>query len=369
MLAIAPKSDKPSSEKHVDDVNDSNTEDATTLKDSADYDIGDDIPYTLTFKLPEDYANYETYAVNFYDDMSAGLTYNDDAKIYYGNDQTGVNIDFSADGTKSAYTTPSAGTVYKASIDDLKTAAPTLKAGDTITIKYTAKLNSNAVTGSTGNPNQYRVEFSNNPNGDGKGTTPWDINIAFTYKAIFNKIDENEKALTGADFTLFKFIEGEGSDTYGEGESAKNGTWTDVTTLGSDTARPTKKKSASGEGETAVADSVFTFNGLDAGVYKLSEIATPAGYNKIDDIIFTINADHVLEADTPTLTSLTTTGGLTLTGDKQDGSVTSSIKNEQGTVLPSTGGIGTTIFYVLGAILVIGAGLVLVTKKRMGAEK
>lgn len=369
-IKISPKKGTTESQKKVDDQNDSNSKDASQLKDSADYDIGDDIPYTLTFKLPADYANYESYAVDFYDDMSAGLTYNDDAKIYYGaSDTKGANIAFTADAKTSEY---SDGTVYKASVANLKSTAPSLAAGDVITIKYTAKLNSGAVIGSTGNPNKYQVAYSNNPNAGGegtKGTTPWDKNIVFTYEAVFNKVDPDNKPLTGADFTLYKFVEkADGTDTYGEGDLAKRGTWTDVTVLNSDT-HPMKETSDSGQGDSVVKDSVFTFSGLDAGVYKLSETTTPAGYNTMTDKIFTISAEHDLNADDPALTKLEAIGGLKITGENTTGKLETNIQNNQGSVLPSTGGIGTTIFYVLGAILVIGAGLVLVTKKRMGAEK
>lgn len=356
-VAIAPKSGVPESEKHID---------ATTLVNASDYNIGDDVPFVLTFKLPSDYANYATYPVDFYDDMCAGLTYNGDAKIYYGSSDTGgTDITFAADTSKTSEYT--GGTVYKAAIADLKTAAPALRASDVITIKYSAKLNANAVTGSTGNPNKYQVVFSNNPNGDGKGTTPWDKNIVFTYKSVFNKIDKDNKPLTGADFTLFKFVPSEnGQDTYGEGDSAIKGTWTNVTELhsGDGAINPTKTKSASGD----VADAVFTFNGIDAGIYKLVETTTPTGYNTIDDVIFEVTASFDPTADNPVLTTLAATGGLQVTGDVATGTITSNILNEQGSELPTTGGIGTTIFYIVGAILVVGGGILLVSRRRMSSN-
>lgn len=382
-ITITAKKGTVKSEKHVDDQNDSDSSDHSELKDSADYDIGDSIPYTLTMTLPEDYANYKQYYVSFVDDMSAGLTYNNDAKIYYGdNDEFGDDISFKADTSlTSAYT---GGTVYRATIQNLKADDATdeqkaLAAGSVITIKYTATLNSNAVIGSDGNPNRYRIDFSSNPNQEAGGTpdtndTPWDTNIVFTYKTVFNKVDADKKPLTGADFRLDKFVADEnGTDTYGTGKAAVNGTWTDVTTLGT-TAHPTKTTENVKIDETnTVENAKFTFSGLDAGVYRLTETTTPAGYNSIKPIIFTITAEHVLEEPTDKkleLTSLSGTDGaeFTLTADKKYGSLTSEVVNNQGAILPSTGGIGTTILYVIGGILVIGGGAAIFIKRKKDAE-
>lgn len=377
-ITITAKKGTVVSEKHVDDQNDSNSEDHSELMDSADYDIGDSIPYTLTMKLPDDYENYKQYYVSFVDDMSAGLTYNGDAKIYYGaDDKTGDDISFTADTSMtSAYT---GGTVYRATIQNLKDKDATeeqkkLSAGSVITIKYTATLNSNAVIGSAGNPNQYKVDFSSNPNQAAGGTpetndTPWDTNIVFTYKTVFNKVDADKKPLTGADFRLDKFIAGAGEDTYGTGESQVKGTWTDVTTLGT-TDHPAKTvEDFTKDGNTA-ENAKFTFSGLDAGVYRLTETTTPAGYNTIDPIIFTITAEHELESDAPSLTSLSGTDGaeFIMTAVEKEGSLTSEIINKQGTLLPSTGGIGTTILYVIGGILVIGGGAAIFIKRKKDSE-
>ena len=112
----------------------------------------------------------------------------------------------------------------------------------------------------------------------------------------------------------------------------------------------------------------FTWSGLDDGDYKLVETTTPAGYNTIADIVFTITAGHV-DGASPSLSTLSgdvTSGTATFTADVTAGSLTTNVVNQSGATLPETGGIGTTIFYVVGGILVIGAGVVLVTKKRMG---
>lgn len=336
-LETSAKSDKPSSDKSVDEPK----------TNASDYNIGDTINYFLTFTLPSDYANFKKYYVEFKDTMDAGLTYNADAKIYYGaSDTTGEAIDMGPD-------EETAGATLNYVINDLKTGTEkqkALKAGDVITIKYTAYLNDDAVIGKTGNKNEYSVEFSRNPNesGEGKpetGETPKDTTIVFSYKTIFDKIDQDGNKLTGADFKLEKKVDGQ---------------WVDVTTLNT-SAKPAKI------GSSAQNSTQFTFQGLDEGEYKLTETFTPSGYNTLDPIEFTITADVDGNLGTSEALKNLFSTGLVMTSDVAAGSLTTSIKNQTGVALPETGGIGTTIFYVVGAILVIGAGVVLVTRRRMSA--
>lgn len=111
---------------------------------------------------------------------------------------------------------------------------------------------------------------------------------------------------------------------------------------------------------------------MDAGQYILTETVTPAGFNTIDPITFTVTATHEIvwttQGRTDVLTDLKgdkVTGEITFTSDKTKGSLTATVINKKGSVLPSTGGIGTTIFYVVGAILMIGAGVILVSRRRV----
>ena len=187
----------------------------------------------------------------------------------------------------------------------------------------------------------------NNPNGSGTGKTPDDTNIVFTYKTVVDKVDDEEQPLTGAEFTLEKFVaDKEGTDTYNE----VKGTWTSTATATLDE-----------EGTQ------FTFTGLDDGVYRLTETKTPDGYNTIDPIIFTVVATHDEEADEPALKSLNgtaETGEITFTAVVNEGSLSTTVINESGTILPETGGIGTKIFYAVGAVLMIGAAVILISRKR-----
>ena len=352
-----PKSSVPTVEKKVKDTNDS-TGVTSDWQDSADYDIGDSIPFQLKATLADNVSSYTTYKVVFHDTLSKGLTYNNDAKVYIDGTETNgftVTATVNADGT----------TTLTVSCDDVKA----LGAGNSsvITVEYTAKLNENAVLGSAGNPNEVYLEYSNNPNKSEEGNnetgeTPKDVVIVFTYKTIINKVDSENKPLTGAAFKLEKLI---------KGKDGAADTWTTVKEFTVD--------------ETTTS---FTFSGLDDGQYKLTETKTPAGYNTIDPIYFVIEATHDETADAPTLKTLnaylTDANGNKQTEMKDGesvnidlgtvdltaGSITTTVVNKSGAQLPETGGMGTTIFYVLGGVLVLAAVVLLVTKKRMsGAEK
>lgn len=362
-LTLAPKDGTTEAQKKVQDINDSTDESLSELQDSADHDIGDIVRYTLTFTLPANYHDYKTYAVDFFDDMSKGLTYQNDAKIYYGSsDTTGTSISFAVDSTKTSEY--EGGKVYKASVANLKATAPSLTDSDVITIKYTAKLNEDAKTGTPGNPNKYQVTYSNNPNGTGTGTTPWDRNIVFTYKVVVNKLDPDRAALTGADFTLYKEVKDSATEGAQLGSAIKASLATGVKA----TALVDSKYYIVVGHEGTTAGSEFSFNGIDDGNYVLVETTIPSGYNAWEAVAFTVTAAHELESDNPALTSLT--GGDLFsdnlgTVDLATGTLTTNIVNESGAVLPETGGIGTIIFYVLGTLLVVGCGVVLISKKRM----
>ena len=358
-VTATPKSDVPEVQKKVKDINDSTDTTKTDWQDSADYDIGDSIPFQLKATLADNVSSYTTYKVVFHDTLSKGLTYNNDAKVYIDGTETNgftVTATVNADGT----------TTLTVSCDDVKA----LGAGNSsvITVEYTAKLNENAVLGSAGNPNKVYLEYSNNPNKSESGEkhetgkTPEDTVIVFTYQTIINKVDSENKPLTGAAFKLEKLI---------KGKDGAADTWTTVKEFTVD--------------ETTTS---FTFSGLDDGQYKLTETKTPVGYNTIDPIYFVIEATHDETADAPTLKTLnaylTDANGNKQTEMKDGesvnidlgtvdltaGSITTTVVNKSGSELPSTGGIGTTIFYVLGGVLVLAAVVLLVTKKRMsGAEK
>ena len=376
------------SEKKVEDVNDSTG--ATTtgqestnllgkgeLGDSADYDIGDSINYTIEAKLPENYAAYDTFPLTFVDTMSKGLTYNAQSAVLHLSgkntkplEPTNKSVNYQDPDNSNAVGNA---TQYKWTITNLKELDSNLKAGDIVYITYSATLNSQAVVGSEGNPNKMHIEFNSNPYSDNTTIkkTPDDTNIVFTYEAVFNKVDQNNKPLTGADFTLYKFVEGTGKDSYKEGDKTYSGTWTDVTTLHNGENKPSKETKANGEAKNAT----FTFKGIDDGYYKLEETGVPSGYNKMEDKYFTITAGHDILSTDPSLTSLNVTGDLdsitdkTATADEKAGTISANIENKPGSTLPSTGGMGTTLLYVAGGILVACAAAYVVMSRKHSTNK
>mgnify|MGYP002564979263 CR=1 FL=1 len=342
---ISPKVGTTTSDKKVDDKNDSNTtEDATTWQDSADYDIGDAVPFKLSATIAQDYANYtHGYKLTFHDKEDAGLSFNKNSvKVYVDGTLITTGYEVVTEGLTD-------GCTFEVRFANLKDIA-SVEAGSIISVEYTSTLDTDATVGSAGNKNTSHVTYTNNPNDEQageNGETPDDVVIVFTYQTIVNKVTKNPNydpkvegseeyiPLKGAGFTLYKknasgTYESVGSELKGE----------DMTT--------------------------FTWSGLDDGDYKLVETTTPSGYNTIPDIEFTITATHDVSSDNPTLISLS--GGDKFTGVISTGVVSANIENQSGAQLPSTGGIGTTIFYVLGSVLVIGAAVLLVTKKRMSTK-
>ncbi|WP_455678085.1 isopeptide-forming domain-containing fimbrial protein [Sharpea azabuensis] len=336
-IDVKVKSDVPTVTKKVQDKNDS-TGETSGWQDSADYDIGDDVPYQITGSMPDNIGDYTTYKYIFTDTMSKGLTYTKkNATIKIGD--TVVTDSF----TEAITSQEDGSTVVTWTCDDLKTAGVELTPATKVVVTYKATLNEKAVIGSAGNPNTVNLTYSNNPNkgGDGEtGKTPDDKNIVFTYKTVVNKVDQDGTTpLKGAGFTLQKKV---------------NGEYTDVKTF------------------TAGEDTTFTFSGLDDGEYKLIESTTPAGYNTITPIEFTISAKHDETADEPKLTELTVSKasvGATFTPNTNEGSLTTNVVNKKGSTLPETGGMGTTLLYTVGGVLVaLAAAYIIISKKHEKAE-
>jgi fimbrial isopeptide formation D2 family protein/LPXTG-motif cell wall-anchored protein len=386
---IEVKSDLPSFQKKIQDTNDSDSTvtDNTGWTDSADYDIGDDVPFQLTATLPSDYATYKKYKLVFHDnledDVFASSTVSN-IKYYYQKSGSDTKVEITG-GTSSSTSVNSADSNFASThgdntcnleftIADLKTATfdgtnINPAAGDKIIVEYTAKLGADAKLGSTGNWNSGYLEYSNNPyyaGGAGEtettSKTPEDQVVAFTYQLDVSKVDASGNALAGAGFTLYKYVLGAKADT-----SDKN-----ITNDATDTNGAYVKVAEIAAG----TDTTFTFKGIDDGVYKLVETEIPNGFNKADDVDFTVSATHSEESDAPILISLSTTKD-SITVDKSastaanasdgyvySGKLQTKVENKSGATLPSTGGIGTTVFYVTGGVLVAGAGVLLITKKR-----
>ena len=331
------KSSVPTSEKKVMDAND--TEGTKTgWQDSADYDIGDQVPFQLTGTVAQDYNDYKgAYQLVFHDTLSNGLTFNASSVKVYVNDSTDP-----VDADKYTITNPATDNhSFDVTIHDVKSLGTEVSK---VRVEYTATLNENAVIGSLGNPNKMYMEFSNNPNneqGGDKGQTPEDKVIVFTYKVVINKIDSRRVPLAGAAFKLEKVL------TNGEKKLVKE------YTIGAD--------------ENDLEKTKFKFTGLDDGQYILTETVAPEGYNTMDPITFNVIASHDTESADPKLTDLNgnpVNGEIEFTANKDKGTLTAAVVNYQGDELPSTGGMGTTILYAAGVILILAAGVFLVMQKK-----
>ncbi|QTE74631.1 Cna B-type domain-containing protein [Clostridiales bacterium FE2010] len=293
--------EKPEFEKKIKDTNDT-TGETSDWQDSADYDIGDAVPYRLQATLADNVTDYLKYHITFHDYMDEGLTFN-------GIDKVTVN---GTEVTADSYTLESGEHGFDLTMNwgdgETKITDASLNKA-AIEVLFTATLNERAALGAEGNVNTGKLEYSCNPNVDQDGKpseeteeTKEDSVIAFTYKVEVNKLSETGAPLAGAEFTLEKKIEG------------------DKLTL------IDCIKADSGD--------MFTFKGLDDGTYILTETKKPEGYQGIDPIEFTVTADHTIvwegEARDTILTKLTgnvITGEIEFTEDTGIGSLVTSVKN------------------------------------------
>lgn len=364
-IDITVKTDAPSVEKKVQE----NKKDLTASEnnvygnkynDVADYNMGDAVPFKLIGTVP-DMSKYDTYKYIFHDTMSDGLTLNADSiKVYVASDKAGTGKQ-EIDGWEKSVS----GQTFTVSFTNLKTVA-NVSTGKYIIVEYTATLNQGAVVGLDGNPNEVYLEYSNKPDQSGEGDTnntgrtPEDKVIVFTYELDVTKVDgdKTSTALKDAEFKL-KNSEGKWAIV---GTDGKITGWADAEENGS-----TLK---SGE------DGKFSVIGLDDGTYYLKETKAPTGYNLLKnpvEVKITATTENNQAWGGTASAALT---NLAVTADSKAGTASAdtgkaeiTIANNKGSTLPSTGGIGTTIFYVVGSILVLAAVVLLITKKRMSEDK
>ena len=304
-----------------------------------DADIGQTVNFKSVITAQPGAENYV-----FHDIMSKGLTL-DKASIKIDNVPVTGSDGSDVAGDKYTVSYPSGegadGCTFEIAFG--QSYLDTITKATTITITYSATLNENAVIAGDGNLNTSKLSYGDSSNTQ---TTPGSETRTYTWKLPiykYHKDGETKKALAGAEFILYKGSEEENRD-YAQVTNGKLTGWTKIKTEAT--------KLVSGD------DGKIAVEGLDADIYYLEETKAPRGYNKLAGPVKVVISHDVTDADTHMTHTL-----------KQDTTNVEEveIENKSGTELPETGGIGTTIFYVLGSILVIGAAVLLITKKRMSA--
>ena len=470
-ITITKKTDAPTVEKKI-------IENGSSLVETDTATIGDDISFEISSAVP-DHTYYDHYYFIMNDTLSAGLTFNNDIKVYKS--EPYVGDDESKKGTflaEEALTVDSDYYVYTEKVegkDTFKIAFNNVKAlpvGTKLFARYSAKLNSNAVVGGSGNPNEADLTYSNNPDNSGRGddtskpgipdsthttqtgTTPKERTITYTAEIDILKTKSDNTPLAGAEFTLTgtstKTVL-KSKDVYTASDSGTwyrltAGTWTeaaptppsmqeaaagatagyvedssyngtDKIVIGTKTYRPYVASTDSektiyvyNEGNaasyasttqmytmttatetttqtypvkmviTSDAQGHVVFSKLGEGTYTIEETKVPAGYNKAENVIIEIDASLPTAVTEGNEKATWSVGNASDPKDKISVRVDSdtnlatigiydtTIVNNSGATLPSTGGIGTTIFYVAGSILVLAAAILLITKRRMGVN-
>lgn len=338
------------------------------FNDVADYNINDVVPFELISKVPN-FKGSETYYYEFVDQMDAAFTFDPDSVEVFLADANDINnvtrtlvkgTDYRLD-YPTTYVDPANNqkATFSIVIEDLVKTMKEAEIGQKIVVRFKATLNENAVIGRPGNRNKSKLRYGNKPGEQGKPTpkeTPWDEVVVFTYELDVNKQNEDKQPLEDAEFVFYREVNGVKEYVQLNDDCKIIGWTTDIA-----------------QAEVMVSDATgwFKIIGLDEGEYYLEETKAPTGYNLLQNpikveivastnnghngannalISTTINIDdveqHTPNTDTPGFEEM-------------------KVINKQGVELPETGGIGTTIFYVIGAALMIGAGVVLVTRRRM----
>ncbi len=378
-ISIAAKVDKPSHIKNLKETNDTEGTVSEAWQNGADYDIGDRIPFRITAYMTRRIDDYSPYKLIFHDKPSDGLAFSKaDASIAVKLIHMGETPQ-RTDVITTGYTVddhPTDGCGFHVVFDDVHactdgTNKVVTHGGDAIAVEFFMKLDSDAKIGVEGNPNTSYLEFSNDPDvTDSTTTTPEDKVIVYTYELIVNKTDNLGQPVTGAKFQLYKYYKNAPSEPQEDGKVSSA-----IPVAVGEPQEGTPVYGADGKLQKVT----FNWAGLDTGTYKLEETVVPDGFTKANDIYFKIEGTYDGTSENPVLTGLKVIplgpelGQIPDGVDKPeftinptDGTVSTTIVNTSGTLLPSTGGIGTTLFYVLGSLLVIGAGVLLVSKKRMG---
>ena len=385
-VSISAKADAPTLDKKI-------LEDGQKVELNEVF-VGDVVNYVLSSKVPK-MEGYNKYFFVINDTMSKGLTFNGDVAVKIGGNALTAGTDYVVESEDIEEGT-AIRIIFKNFI------ARKAQAGQAIEVTYSATLNEQANIGEIGNPNTANLVYSNNPNEDGIGEpekpdvpstndddvigkTPDSTVVTYTSGIKLIKVDSEGNTLTGAKFkiegvaekvviisekifresengTFYRLVDGtytevapteQTKDKYDDPENK----YEEITVVTKDTVKTDIVTEA-----WVDANGVITFAGLGEGEFTITEIEAPEGYNKLTQPInIVINFD---ENGTPKWTATRNGTEMELDGNL----FVFQVENKAGATLPTTGGIGTKIFYIMGAVLVVGAAVVLIAKKRVADE-
>lgn len=288
--------------------------------DKTDVEVGQTVNYTVTGKVP-DYTGFTAYTYKVADTMSEGLTFKKDVKVMVGGaDVTNAcTVAYDVDNNANSFT--------------VTVPVKSYTIGAEIKVTYSAVVNEKAIA--VVSENEAKLIYSNDPTSDTTGTITPPVVKVYSSKIVIDKVESGSKTtkLPNAKFVLYKEVTTDAGTSlvYYKWNTDKKVEW-----VADKNAATVMTTNAQGEA---------TFGGLADGTYHLVETEAPAGYNPL-----TAPVEVKVAGSSTDTTKL---------------SVTAEVENKTGTTLPSTGGMGTTVFYVLGTVLVLGAVVLLVTKKRM----
>lgn len=345
--SIAIKNAKPQVDKQVlDETADAEAGHTNGWGESADHAINESFQFKLIADMPEDadLDTYTSYKLVFTDTMAESVTFESIESVTVG----GTPI--AASKYDCTATEGQAGGSWTLTIADLKQCITGSISNADVEVVYNAHLNEKAGIGNTDvNKNKVGLQYSNNPDATGEGgtgslgKTSEDTVWVFTYEMPNTKLDQTGAPLAGAGFRLYNGATEIGL-MYDEDLSAY---------------RPIKEGETAEEMISAANTGKFDIKGLDAGTYTLKETTIPEGYNKCEDVSVVISAIHAEDESEATAAT-----NISMTVDSKAATKV-EVVNKFGTTLPGTGGIGTTLFYLIGGTMFAGSGVYLISKKRM----
>ena len=372
------------------------SETGNTYGDAIATGIGETHYYRIVAELPDDYRLYDTYYLEFSDMMSKELDFIEIVAVKAIIRSSGATVTISSDDydvfretIADTATVAPGGTHLRVVIENLKAAEATstepnartpivLTADDAIELIYTAKVNDKALVDGNGIPNNASIIYSNNPNSEGKGESATDETNVYPINLELVKVDGKDKTvkLKDAEFILSR-LHSDGVEQHSEyavvDSDGKVTKWAHHYEGDDCEAENVEHAEAVEDNELGSIlktddNGEINVKGLDTGRYDIIEIKAPDGYNKLTENI-TVTTNITIDEANDVINEMTgTTNQGSISFTPNSATVTLTVDNYKGDVLPSTGGIGTTLFYVLGGLLFASAAVVLITKKRMGAE-